>query len=93
MIKVNEYFEGNVKSLEYRSADGKSTVGVIDSGEYEFGTAMHETVSIIEGKLEVKLPGTSSWQIFNNGESFEVAAGLSFQVKSEGQTAYLCKYK
>jgi uncharacterized protein YaiE (UPF0345 family) len=41
MITINEYFEGCVKSLGYHSLEGKSTIGVIDSGEYEFGTSCH----------------------------------------------------
>ncbi|MGV8878237.1 MAG: pyrimidine/purine nucleoside phosphorylase [Sphingobacteriaceae bacterium] len=93
MINLNEYFEGDVKSLAYQSADGKSTVGVMNDGLYEFGTTMHETISIIEGHLQVQLPGTADWETFHKGGSFEIAAGLTFQVKSNGQTAYLCKYK
>ena len=52
MITISEYFEGAVKSLGYQSPEGKSTIGVIESGEYEFGTLMHETMLIIEGELE-----------------------------------------
>lgn len=57
MITISEYFEGAVKSLGYQSTEGKSTIGVIDIGAYEFGTSMHETMLIIEGELEVLLPG------------------------------------
>lgn len=93
MIGANEYFDGNVKSLAYESAEGKSTVGVMEPGEYEFGTSMHETMVVIEGALTVQLPGTTEWRTYKNGDVFEVAANTSFQIKVENQTAYLCKYK
>lgn len=93
MINVNEYFGGTVKSLAYTSAEGKSTIGVIESGEYEFGTSSHETMVVIEGELVALLPGENEWKSFTNGQSFEVPANSSFKVKTSGQTSYLCKYK
>jgi uncharacterized protein YaiE (UPF0345 family) len=93
MINVNEYFNGTVKSLAYTSAEGKSTVGVIEPGEYEFGTSTHETMIVIQGELIALLPGQSEWKSFKNSESFEVEANSSFKVKAINQTAYLCKYK
>lgn len=47
MISTNEYFDGNVKSLGYTSQDGKSTIGVMEKGDYEFGTSAHETMTVI----------------------------------------------
>jgi uncharacterized protein YaiE (UPF0345 family) len=93
MINVNEYFEGAVKSLAYTAADGKSTIGVIETGEYEFGTATHETMTVIEGSLTALLPGSEDWKTFTDGQSFQVPANTSFKVKSSGQTSYLCKYR
>ena len=93
MINVNEYFEGAVKSLAYAAAGGKSTIGVIESGEYEFGTSSHETMTVIEGELIALLPGEQDWKSFTNGQSFEIPANASFKVKATAQTSYLCKYK
>ncbi|MBC7913954.1 MAG: pyrimidine/purine nucleoside phosphorylase [Pyrinomonadaceae bacterium] len=93
MINVNEYFDGTVKSLGYTSSEGKSTVGVIEPGEYEFGTSTHETMVVIEGELLALLPGQTEWKSFKNSESFEVAADSSFKVKADSQTSYLCKYE
>lgn len=93
MITVNEYFDGAVKSLAYQSGEGRSTIGIIDPGEYEFGTSKHETMHIIEGELDVQLSGQDAWQLYKKGENFEVPANTSFKVKSSGQTSYLCKYK
>lgn len=94
MINVNEYFEGAVKSLAYTSAEGKSTIGVIEPGEYEFGTSRHETMKVIEGTLHALLPGgDSTWQAYTNGESFEIEANQNFKVKADTQVSYLCKYR
>lgn len=91
MITVNEYFDGAVKSLAYEN-NGKSTIGVIDAGEYEFGTATHETMLIVEGKMEVRLPNQTEWILYTIGQKFEVAANTVFSVKLTEQVSYLCKY-
>lgn len=93
MISTNEYFNSAVKSLGYKSALGKSTIGVMEEGEYEFGTSTHETMIVIEGELIVQLPNETQWKSYKDGEKFEVVANTKFKVKSVGQTSYLCKYK
>lgn len=93
MIAVNEYFGGAVKSLAYDSTEGKSTIGVIEEGEYEFGTSMHETMYIIEGELITLLPGSTEWTSFNKGQYFEIDANQSFKVRTNKPCSYLCKYK
>jgi hypothetical protein len=93
MISVNEYFDKKVKSLGYSNAEGKSTVGVMEEGEYEFGTSSHETMMVIEGELIALLPNQTEWKSFKAGTSFEVDANVSFKVKSVGQSSYLCRYK
>ncbi|RZJ79455.1 MAG: pyrimidine/purine nucleoside phosphorylase [Flavobacterium sp.] len=92
MITVNEYFDGAVKSLGYEN-NGKSTVGVINAGEFEFGTSTHETMTIVEGEMNVLLSEQEEWKTYGAGEKFEVAANSSFKVKVIGQVSYLCKYK
>ena len=92
-ITGNQYFGGNVKSLGYESAEGRSTVGVINPGEYEFGTAQKEIMQVIEGALTALLPDSSDWKIFEAGSQFEVPANSSFKVKATTQTAYLCQYR
>ncbi|WP_423149345.1 pyrimidine/purine nucleoside phosphorylase [Rubrolithibacter danxiaensis] len=93
MIQVNAYFDGKVKSLGYESLNGKSTIGVMDEGEYEFGTSTEETMIVIEGTLIALLPGESDWKSFKQGEQFKVPADVKFKVRSVGQTSYLCQYK
>ena len=93
MISTNEYFDGNVKSLGYSSNKGKSTVGVMEVGEYEFGTSTHETMIVVEGEMTVKLPEVSEWKTYKAGESYEIEANKTFLVKVSEQTSYLCKYQ
>ena len=93
MLKVNEYFDGKVKSIALENTEGVSTVGVISVGEYEFGTATVEYMTIVSGALDVLLPDASEWKRFTKGETFIVGKGLKFKVKASEQTAYLCIYK
>ncbi|WP_194767267.1 pyrimidine/purine nucleoside phosphorylase [Tamlana sp. I1] len=93
MISSNEYFDSNVKSLGYTTAEGSSTLGVMNPGEYEFATSKHETMRVIEGQMVVKLPEASDWATFNAGEAYEIDANKKFQVKVSSQTSYLCTYK
>ncbi|PWS29379.1 hypothetical protein DHW03_06060 [Pedobacter yonginense] len=93
MITENQYFDGQVKSLGYETTEGKSTIGIINPGEYEFGTANKEIMQVIEGKLTILLKGKTEWQDIDAGQSFEVSPNSSFKVKTEVQTAYLCQYR
>ena len=93
MIKVNEYFGGNVKSLAFQAAEGRATVGVMAPGEYEFGTSTVEIMTVLSGILTVRLPGSEKWQDYRAGESFTVEAGKKFQLKVAIESAYLCVYK
>ena len=93
MFKVNEYFDGKVKSLGFSMADGPATIGVMAPGEYEFGTSSKEYMTVTSGKLTVKLPGETEWKDFVKGETFIVEANQKFQLQVEEETAYLCLYK
>ena len=93
MLDVNEYFDGQVKSIAFDNKQGQLTVGVMNIGEYTFGTSQHETMTVVSGALTVKLPGSEAWLTFNAGERFEVDAGQSFDLKVDEPTAYLCQYR
>jgi hypothetical protein len=93
MLKVNEYFDGKVKSIGFQTSTLPATVGVMAPGEYEFGTSQKEVMTVVSGSLVVKLPGNETWQIFNAGDDFEVAANCKFQLKVTVDTAYLCTYE
>jgi len=93
MFKVNEYFDGKVKSIAFASPEGPATIGVMAPGDYEFGTSSIEIMSVIAGAMDIKLPGSEEWQTVKAGESFEVAANVKFGVRMQVETAYLCLYK
>ena len=93
MFKVNEYFDGKVKSIAFQTSTLPATVGVMAPGEYEFGTSQKETMSVVSGALTVKLPGENDWITFNQGDVFVVDANEKFQLKVEVDTAYLCTYE
>ncbi len=93
MIKVSEYFGGNVKSLSIQTAEGPATVGVMAVGEYEFGTSSIEVMKVISGRLSVRLPGSSAWKDYAEGESFTVAAKQKFQLKVAAEASYICWYR
>ncbi len=93
MVKVNEYFGGNVKSLAFKTPEGPATVGVMNAGEYEFGTATREIMTVITGKLTVRLPGSDSWKEFAAGQSFEIEPKQKFQLKVATDASYLCLYR
>lgn len=92
MLEVNEYFDGKVKSIGFATESLPATVGVMAPGDYEFATSEREVMTVVSGALTVKLPGEGAWQVFATGDSFEVAAGKSFQLQVAVATAYLCTY-
>ncbi len=92
MLNVNEYFDGGVKSIGFENSEGRVTAGVMNVGEYEFGTSEDELMKVVSGELIIKLPGSDSFESFKSGSEFKVAANQKFQVKVEQATAYLCFY-
>jgi uncharacterized protein YaiE (UPF0345 family) len=93
MLKVNEYFDGNVKSIGFANEEGNATVGVMEPGEYEFNTTSIEYMTIISGALSVLLPGADTWRIYGKGETFSVPAHARFGLEVAEQTAYVCFYR
>ncbi|MFJ3877881.1 pyrimidine/purine nucleoside phosphorylase [Streptomyces sp. NPDC090077] len=93
MFKVNEYFDGTVKSIAFNQEQGQATIGVMAPGEYEFGTAAPETMHVVSGALTVRLPGAADWETFSAGSRFEVPGDSTFQLKVAADTAYLCEYR
>ena len=91
--KANAYFGGNVSSRTIRFADGSlKTLGFMLPGEYTFNTADKELMEIIDGDLDVLLPGTDRWQRVTGGESFDVPANVAFTVKINIPTDYCCSF-
>jgi uncharacterized protein YaiE (UPF0345 family) len=91
MFKTNEYFDGKVKSIAFRNEGQDATVGVMAPGDYVFNTADKETMSVITGAMTIKLADVPE-HTYHAGESFDVPANCSFDIKVSTETAYLCLY-
>lgn len=93
MFNVNEYFDGNVKSLGFENNEGAVTIGVMATGEYEFGTSTVEYMTVTSGKMTVLLPGEKEWKTYLESETFIVGKDVKFKVKVDESTSYKCVYK
>jgi len=91
-VNHNRYFEDRVQSLGFADAEGDATVGVIEPGEYSFGTSRQERIHVVAGVLWHRVPG-KAWLSAGPGEGFDVPAGVTFEVKAESPVAYLCRYR
>lgn len=92
MLNINEYFDGDVKSIGFQTDTLPASVGVMAIGKYTFDTSQRETMQVVSGKLTVRLPGADAWQDFLAGDSFIVGANLAFDLVVDVETAYLCTY-
>jgi uncharacterized protein YaiE (UPF0345 family) len=91
--KANVYFDGNVSSRTLRFADGSlKTLGFMLPGEYTFNTADKELMEILDGNLDVLLPGSVEWLSVKGGESFDVPANVKFTVRIKTPTDYCCSF-
>ena len=92
-LEGNSYFDGAVTSRTINFADGsRKTLGYMQIGNYEFGTAEAELMEITAGELEYKLAETSEWISVKGGENFSVPANSKFNVKVNTITDYCCSY-
>jgi uncharacterized protein YaiE (UPF0345 family) len=92
MLTHKIFFEGKVQSVGFERNGRRQTAGVIDVGEFHFGTDAPERMTVVSGELWAKLPGDSAWRSFPAGTSFEVAGKSGFDVKATSPSAYLCEF-
>ena len=92
MIKENTYFDGGVKSLAFNQSGADVSIGVIAAGEYTFGTAAPEKMTVVKVALIVRRVGDEDWTTYQSGEYFDVAGDSSFDLKVKEATAYICEY-
>jgi uncharacterized protein YaiE (UPF0345 family) len=91
MIKVNEYFEGKVKSLGNTLKERPFSIGIIEPGEYTFGTSTKEHMEVVFGEMEVTAPQNLK-KIYKKGEFFKVDANSKFTVSVKEPISYICLY-
>jgi uncharacterized protein YaiE (UPF0345 family) len=92
MPEHNSYFEGKVQSVGFQRNGRRQTVGVVDVGEFHFGTDAPERMTILSGELWAKLPGDPAFRPFAAGTAFEVPGKSGFDVKATAPAAYLCEF-
>ncbi|MDC7222963.1 MAG: pyrimidine/purine nucleoside phosphorylase [Spirochaetales bacterium] len=91
--KANIYFEGKVTSRVVLFPNGeKKTLGIMLPGEYEFNTEAKEIMEVLAGKMDVMLPGESSYSTYGEGMSFVVPANSSFKLIIKEPADYCCSY-
>ena len=93
MFKTNEYFDGKVKSIAFDTTGGPATMGVMAAGEYEFGTATVEYMTVISGIMVVQLPGETDWKEYKPFDTFIVPKDKKFRLRIAADAAYLCLYR
>lgn len=92
MLKHNVFFEGKVQSVGFERHGRRHSAGVIDAGEFHFGTDAPERMSIISGELWAKLPGEAEFRAYPAGTAFEVPGKSGFDVRAAAPAAYLCEF-
>lgn len=79
MLQSNEYFSGKVKSIGFTSSStGRASVGVMAEGEYTFGTAEPEEMTVVSGALKVLLPEPSNGKCIQPVRCLTCLATASF---------------
>ncbi len=92
MLKHNSYFDGKVQSVGFERNGRRLTAGVVDAGEFHFGTDAPERMAVVSGELWARLPGEAAFRPYPAGTSFEVPGKSGFDVKASAPAAYLCEF-
>ncbi len=91
-MKHSVYFDGKVQSLGVNTKNGFATVGVIEPGAYTFSTSSEERIVLMEGTLQVRLPG-QDWKVLSKGQEIVVQPKVSFDIQAQADVAYVCYYR
>lgn len=90
--EANIYFGGTVTSRTILFSDGtKKTLGIMQPGEYTFGTDAPELMEIFSGELQYRV-GEGEWLQVTGGQSFNVPGKSSFTMKVATVTDYCCSF-
>lgn len=94
VCKANVYFDGKVISHTVLHPNGdKQTLGLIQPGEFRFGTELPERMDIIAGACRVRLADADGWTAYGPGAVFHVPAHSHFDIAvDEGLCEYLCSF-
>ena len=91
--KANVYFDGKCVSHTVTLADGtKKSVGVVLPATLTFGTGAPEVMELVEGRCRVRLAGSTEWQAYRGGQSFNVPGNSSFDIEVTETLHYICHF-
>ena len=93
VVPANIYFDGKVTSRTLKFADGTTkTLGLMQPGEYEFGTEKPELMEITAGRVKVRLAGETDWTEYAGGAAFNVPGDSKFEITAVELTDYVCSF-
>ena len=92
--RANVYFDGRCISHTVELADGsRKSVGVILPATLVFDAAAPERMEGVAGSCEVRMSSSADWRRYGAGESFDVPANTSFEIRVAGEPYhYICHY-
>ncbi|WMJ88181.1 pyrimidine/purine nucleoside phosphorylase [Anaerocolumna sp. MB42-C2] len=91
--EANIYFDGKVTSRTLYLKNGeRKTLGFMLPGEYEFGTGAKECMEVLNGEMDICLPGESVYTTYKKGATFIVPGNSKFKVKVSTFGDYCCSY-
>lgn len=92
-LKSNVYFDGRCVSHTVHLVDGtRKTVGVIFPASLRFSTSAPEVMELISGRCRVRLEGSSDWNEYTGGQSFEVPGNSAFDIEVLEFLDYVCHF-
>ena len=93
LAQANVYFDGKCVSHTVLLPDGsRKSVGVILPSSLTFTTGAPETMEIVAGSCQVRLPGSSEWATYAAGSSFDVPGDSAFDIETSAQLDYICSF-
>lgn len=91
--QASVYFDGKCVSHGITYPDGtKKSVGVVLPANLTFNTAAPEIMECVAGSCEYRLAGTDAWLKVVAGDSFNVPANASFDIRVVEPFHYICHY-
>lgn len=94
-LLANTYYDGKVNSRSVFLENGeRKTLGVmLEGGPYVFPVPFKELMTMLNGEMDVLLPGETEYKTFKAGEYFNVPAHSTYKViVRSGFCDYECTY-
>lgn len=93
MYELRKYHGDRVQSLTYDDDGLSFSVGIISTGEYQFGSVREEIFTVTHGAIAAWMEGGEDYRVYNVGETFVVPASRNFNMKVSETSAYICYYR